>query len=78
MTTFPTEKYPSAAAYGRAYFAELSRVAAAIDLHSLEQVAACLGSAYQDRFHDLSPKPFAMIAKAFNAADASAEPPRVP
>lgn len=47
MTNFPTEKYPSAAAYGRAYFAELSRVAAAIDLHSLEQVAACLGSAYQ-------------------------------
>ena len=47
MITFPSEKYASASAYGQAYFAEMARVAAAIDMARLDQVADCLGRAYQ-------------------------------
>ena len=47
--TFPDEKFPDAAAYIDAYFAELARAAASVDRQRLTAAVAILDAAYQRR-----------------------------
>ena len=47
--TFPDEKFPDAAAYTDAYFAQLARAAASVDRAALTRAVALLEKAYERR-----------------------------